>query len=686
MGHGARPAFDGPGGSGVPTRLTVRCCLLLFLVTLAVFSPAVTHGFMLQDDPTYVSANPVVQRGLTWDGVVWAFTTFHASNWHPLTWLSHTLDWQLAGANPRPHHFTSVLLHLANTVGLFLVLGRLTGSLWRVALVAALFALHPLHVESVAWVAERKDVLSTFFGILALGAYTAYSRLPRLAPYLLVVLAFALSLLAKPMLVTLPFVLLLLDYWPLQRYPGAVRVREQEARDAGGQRGDVPAPFPAVNWGRLLLGKVPLLVLSAASCAITLRAQTSGDAVVSAERLPLPLRVENAVVAYVEYLRQTVWPTDLAAFYPHPAGALPAWQVGGAALVLRADTASAVTLRRRAPALLVGWLWFLGTLLPVIGLVQAGTQARADRYTYLPLVGIFLAVAWAVPDRLASRRPVQVGLGVAAAVALTACAAATWVQLGYWESDTALWRHALQVTADNPVAHHNLGVALYVRGQVDKAEEHLAAAVRLSPNFAVALNNLGTCVARQGRLDEAAGLFTRAVEINPRGPLFRNSLGLALIRKGGREDAAAQFRAAIRLDPGIAESHYNLAATLAEQGNQAEAEQAYRDGLRLDPRWPQWANRVARELLTAENPKLRCPPEALFRARQAGEATEGKDPEILDTLATAYAETGNLTEAAASARRAVAAATASGRPDLARQLQRKLHDYEGRAAGDNGSR
>ena len=345
----------------------VAISVCLFVVTFERLRPAGQLRFLTFRRPGYVFQNPPVRRGLSWAGLVWAATTFHAANWHPLTWLSHMLDCQLFGLNARAHHLTSLLLHGANTVGLFVVWRRLTGATWRPALVAALFALHPLHVESVAWMAERKDVLSTWFGILTLGAYARYVESPRLSRYLWVVALFALALLAKPMLVTLPFVLLLLDYWPLRR---------------------------AVGWRGLVLEKVPLLVLSLAACVMTFLAQIAGGTVASLERVPLAARLSNALLAYVAYLRKAVWPVDLAIYYPHSGRDVPLWQPLAAGVLLLAVTVLAVALRRRRPALLVGWLWYLGMLVPVIGLVQVGTQSMADRYSYLPLVGVFVALAW----------------------------------------------------------------------------------------------------------------------------------------------------------------------------------------------------------------------------------------------------------------------------------------------------
>jgi len=634
-------------------RLAVRLMLVLFAVTLALYAPAIQHDFLMYDDNPYVVDNPQIQRGLDAECWRWAWTTFHCSNWHPLTWLSHLLDSRLYGLDPRGHHLTSVLLHVANTVLLFVVLRQLTGAAWRSFLVAALFGWHPLHVESVAWVAERKDVLSTFFGLLGLGAYALYAERPGLFRYLLVVLALALSLLAKPMLVTLPCLLLVLDYWPLGRWQGMKRAC-------------------SLTW--LLLEKVPLLALSAASCAITILAQWK-HAVVSVEHLPLQVRMANAVIAYVAYLRKTFWPTDLAIFYPHPGMQLTAGQVTGAGLVVAGLTVLAVCCRRRLPALLVGWLWFLGTLVPVIGLVQVGWQGLADRYTYFPLIGIFVALAWALPEPLVGRTLLATG----AAGVLAVCLILTWLQLRHWRDEGTVWRHTLEVTQNNPDAHLSLGTYLYLHGQVDEAEAQFTRALHLAPRYVLALNNLGDARLREGRVDEALALLLRATESNPHEAIYQNNLGLVWLRRGQFDRARRCFEEAIRREPDRAIYHANLAFTLEEQGHPQAAGAAYRAARERDSGWPLWANRLAGQLLRAEHPKLRCPPEALLRARQACAASDTPRAELLDTLASAYAATGNYPQAVASARQGLELARAANQADLMRQLQSRLENYQAAA-------
>jgi Flp pilus assembly protein TadD len=630
-------------------RVVLRLSLLLFAVTVVIYSPVVNHQFLDFDDAPYVTANPHVSSGFTAANFGWAWTSIRASNWHPLTWLSHMLDCQLFGLNAGAHHFVSLMFHALSTVALFWALRGLTREAWRPAWVAALFALHPLHVESVAWVAERKDVLSTLLGILCLGAYAFYAKRPNFLRYLPVTAFFGLSLLAKPMLVTLPFLLLLLDYWPLRRISAGAR------------------------WGRLIAEKIPLMLVAAASCVVTVLAQRAGHALL-ADRLPLGARLANAALAYVIYLRRALWPSDLAIFYPYSRFGLPWSEVIGAVILLAILTGLAVAFRRRFPAFLVGWLWFVGTLVPVIGVVQVGAQAMADRYAYFPIIGLFIAAAWIVPAPRSQR-----ACGWLATTALTsvaACAVATWIQLGYWRDDAAAWQRDLQVTADNALGEHNLGVTLYRQGRVDEAEEHLTRAVELSPNFTMALNNLGTCYLREGRVDEASALFLRALAADAEQALSHSNLGLALMRKRRTAEASEQFREAAALAPEVAEYRYNLAAALKDEGKTAEASAIYRQAVELEPRWPQMARLLADSLLKMRNPKMRCPPEAVFRARQACEATAFRQPDMLATLANAYAELGDPSKAVATARRAMELAQANRDQKLIQQLSRDISTYE----------
>jgi hypothetical protein len=470
---------------------------------LLVFSPVLHHDFTLVDDETYVVANPHLKGGFSAEALAWAWTGYYASNWHPLTWMSHMLDVQLWGEAPGGHHLTSLVLHVVNTVLLFLLLDRLTGALGRSAIVAAVFGVHPLHVESVAWIAERKDVLSALFWFATTWAYWRYARNPRATRYALVFVLLAAGLAAKPMLVTLPLTLLLLDFWPLGRF---------HSRDTSAVRS---------AW-ELLREKIPLVGLSVGSGLVTLAAQHSGGAVGSLAQYPLSSRVANAVVSYVVYLSKTFWPSSLAVFYPLPRAGWAAWQVGGSVALLLAVSVAAVRLRRTAPYVLVGWWWYLITLLPVVGLVQVGEQARADRYTYIPMIGVAVIAVWGLADgaralgsgwhRARTARFAATSLGVAA---LLAFAAAARAQVAYWRDPVALFTRAVAVTEDNAMAHHNLGVALQRLGRIDEAARHYQAALNADPRYVEAMNNLAGVLTLRQRFEESEALLRRAILLRP---------------------------------------------------------------------------------------------------------------------------------------------------------------------------
>lgn len=554
-----------------PKALTsfLPAAVLVAVVTLAVFWPVLGNEFTNYDDRTYVTANRHVRTGLTLESAAWALTATAASNWHPLTWLSHMLDWSLYGEWAGGHHLTSLLLHLANALLLLWVLQRMTGAPWRSAFVALLFAVHPLHVESVAWVAERKDVLSTLFWMLGLGAWAGYARRPHAGRYAVVAVVLGLGLTAKPMLVTLPFVLLLLDWWPLGRWT-----------DRG------------AAW-RLAREKLLLMPLVAASCIVTFVVQSRGGSVGPLDRYPLGQRVANAVVAYAEYLRKAVWPRDLAVYYPHPGADLPAWKVLASGLVLVLVSVAVVRARRRAPYLLFGWLWFLGTLVPVIGIVQVGTQAMADRYTYVPLIGIFIMVAWGVPDALGRTLPKpRVAGGALAVAAIAALAFAARIQVGYWHDSVTLFEHALHVTRENPVAHNNLGIALFETNRVDDAIAHYREAVRIDPNQASALSNLGFALVHRGRSREAVPLCERALKLRPDSAPIHNNLGLALAAEKRFDEAERQYREALRIDPDYAIAHGNLGLAFALQGRREEARREYELAVRLAPKFAEAHNNL----------------------------------------------------------------------------------------------
>jgi protein O-mannosyl-transferase len=571
-----RPSAQGRPGRNVSLKrprstlwsgTVAALCLALAAVTLAVFWPATGHDFVYDDTP-YVVDNPHVTSGLTLQNARWALGSGYAANWHPVTWLSHMLDCQMFGVKPWGHHLTSVLLHALNAVLVFVLLQQMTGARWRSLLVAALFALHPLRVESVAWVAERKDVLSGAFGLLALICYVRYargrSRNMASGFYVLSLSCFALGLMSKPMLVTLPFVLLLLDYWPLQRFGRSTL----EARR--------PALLP------LLLEKLPFLALSAAVSVVTVLVQAREGAVASVESIPLGARSGNALVSYCRYLGKLFWPADLAVFYPHP-GYWPLTEV-----LLAGGTIAGISVllwaqRRRSPFLLMGWLWFVGTLLPVIGLVQVGDQALADRYTYLPSLGVLILAVWGTAELTRDWQHRAPALSVAGSVAVMVCLALTRQQIAYWQNSETLFGRALEVTENNYLAHNNLGNALHKKGQRDEAIAHYQEAIRLNPGFALAHDNLGNALDEKGEADEAIRHFQEAIRLKPDYAEAHYNLGNALGRKGQRDEAIAQYQEAIRLNPDSALPHNNLGIALGENGAIDEAIRQFREAVRLEP-------------------------------------------------------------------------------------------------------
>ncbi|MCE5282209.1 MAG: tetratricopeptide repeat protein [Deltaproteobacteria bacterium] len=619
-----------PGTEGRPSPFgrTFWVGVVLVVLTVAVYGQTVQHGFISFDDDDYITNNDVVQRGLTWEGFLWAFSAPHVYNWHPLTWLSHMLDVQLFGLDAGGHHLMSLLFHLANTLLLFIVLRSMTGALWRSGFVAALFALHPLHVESVAWVAERKDVLSTLFWMLTLWCYLAYVRKPGLRRYWPVLLCFALGLLAKQMAVTLPFVLLLLDYWPLKRLgPEAPGPFQSKPPSEG--RPPVPRPDAVTDggpgdsaalsdWRRtvpLIREKLPLFALAAMASVLIYLVQAETGLVKSAEAFPLSVRLENALYSYAAYLFKAFLPVHLAVFYPHPGTALPLWKAAGAAALLLLITA--LVLWRRKAYLAVGWFWYLGTLVPVIGLVQVGLQGMADRYTYIPLIGIFIMAAWGIPELVARWPSRKVVLPAAAVAVIAALAIMTWFQAGTWRSNVALYRHAVEVTTGNAWAEYNLGLALTIEGRQREAVPHFQEAIRLKPGNLNAILNLGAIQAGQRDFASARASFNRVLELSPGHAEALKNLSLLLImqddlaeaaarlqtlrrvrpdspegwfltglldsRRGKPADAEADFRRAINLRLDYAEAHTNLAILLAEQGRLKEAIVHFREAVRIRP-------------------------------------------------------------------------------------------------------
>jgi tetratricopeptide (TPR) repeat protein len=539
---------------------------MLVAAVFLVFGQTLRHDFVNYDDDQYFYSNPHVKGGLAWSGVAWAFQTGYASNWHPLTWLSLMLDAQLFGTGAAGPHLTNVILHAANTVLLFLLLKKLAGARWRSAVVAAVFAIHPLHVESVAWISERKDVLSGLFFMLTLLMYARYAeRIPTPKAglfYGLALLFFAMGLMSKPMLVTLPFVLLLLDWWPLKRFE--------------------PSTFNSQHETTLRLGleKLPFFLLSAASCVVTVFVQR--EAVKSMVSLPLADRLHNALVSCVTYLAQMFWPENLAVFYPYHLDP-PVWQIAGAGALLFSMTLLAILAARRFPYFPVGWFWYLGMLVPVIGLVQAGSQAHADRYTYLPQIGLYLVIAWAVKDLTASWRHRRQLFGVATCGMTAILMACAWKQTTYWRDGESLWRHDLGCTSGNFTAQNNLGYVLAGQGRIAEAVEHYKKALENYPDYAEADINLGRVFLDEGNLDEAAGYFQRAIKAEPGSAEAHNDLGILFVAQGKAAEAEKNYQKAIELNPDFAQACNNLAILLASQGRFAEAVQYYQRTLEIDP-------------------------------------------------------------------------------------------------------
>ena len=672
------PVSGAPAGWNERFAVSAVCGLLAAMIWF-VFGQTLHHGFVNYDDNRYVYENPIVQKGLTWAGFRWAFTHLAVDNWHPLTWLSHMLDCELYGLKPAGHHLTNVLLHTATVILLFLVLRRMTslrgdatatptGALWRSAFVAAVFAIHPLRVESVAWVAERKDVLSGLFFMLTLWAYAFYvqkaesrkqkaetgGRFPASIFYLLALFFYALGLMSKPMLVTLPLVLLLLDYWPLGRWQMADG-RWQILR-------------------RLVLEKLPFFALAAASCVVTVFAQQ--EALLSLERFPLLLRFGNAAISCVAYLGQMFWPVRLAVLYPFAAGDVSLASVLFSLAVLAGVSTWALVRRRRQPYWLTGWLWYLITLLPVIGLIQVGSQARADRYTYLPQIGIYLLLTWAAADLGANWRRGRALLGLGATALLAALMVTARAQAAHWRNSETLWTHTLASTTGNVAAHNNLGEALREMGRTDEAMAQFRAALQIQPNSAKAHNNLGSILAQKNEADAAIAQFEKALQLQPRNWQAHGNLASVLFYQKGRADEAmAHCQQALEIRPNLAQAHIILGHILLQKGRDAEAMAQYQAVLQTEPDSPIVLNNIGWILATSPDANLRNGEQALRYAQRACAITENSVPALVSDLAAAYAEAGRYDEAVAAAQHACELATAGGDLEVLEKTRTKLALY-----------
>jgi tetratricopeptide (TPR) repeat protein len=694
-------------------RRKVLICLFLAGITLALYWPLTTHDFVSYDDGIYITENPQVITGLSGANVTWAFQTGYAGNWHPLTWISHMLDVQMFGLRPGWHHFVNVLFHSTNTVLLFLLLNSMTGATWRSAFVAALFGWHPLHVESVAWASERKDVLSALFFMGTLMAYVKWvsslkgsggelkSEIRNPKPetcskfetryrrvyYILALVLFGFGLLSKPMLVTVPFLLLLLDVWPLRRFHLATELQDSST-----------TPL------RLIVEKVPFFALTVASCVATFIAQKGGGALVSLKALSFGERLENAIVAYGVYLLKTFWPAKLSILYPLRAD-VPVAAVIISVVVLLIVGGWTVWRFRTSPHLAVGWFWYLGMLVPVIGLVQVGMQQMADRYTYLPIIGVFIMIVWEVPNWSSGYR--AKALALAAILILVACLALTSRQLGYWQNSETLFGHSAQVTKDNYIAFSNHGQALFRQGRVeeaigeyekaialdstldaarlglaeafmqqgrfDDAVVQLVKVLELNPENSAARLQLGVLRGRQGKYDEAVAALSEVLRRNPDDLAAHNNLGNVLTLQGKQEEAVKHFERAVQFSPEHASAHNNLALAYKKLGRTADAIAEYREAIRLNPEQIESINNLAWTLATDPNPQFRDGAQAVQLATRACELTRYQHPLALATVAAAYAESGHFNEAVSFAEQARQLA-GTGSP-LGRRIQTMLASF-----------
>lgn len=594
--------------------VSICVCVGLAVLTWLVFGQTLWHDFVNYDDPHYVYENTRITGGLSLSGIAWAFTHIHSLNWHPLTTVSHMLDCQLYGLKAGWHHFTNVLLHTFAAVLLFLALQQMTRAVWRSAFVAAFFAIHPLRVESVAWIAERKDVLSGVFFMLTLLAYVYYVGSPKVGRYLAVAFLVACGLMSKPMLVTLPFVLLLLDYWPLDR------IKNQ--------------------FWKCVLEKIPLIMLSAVSSIITFLVQKG--AVGLTEDLPILERINSAIVSYILYIWQMLWPVNLAVFYPHPENRLPLWEIASCLLLLICITAIAITLRKQAPYLITGWLWYLGMLVPVIGLVQVGWQGRADRYTYLPQIGLYTAITWSVTDLTAFWRHQRSILSAFALLIVGVLSWCAWGQASYWHDSETLFRHALAVTTNNDVAENNLGIVFLGQGKVDEAISLLQSAVALRPDNSPAHENLAKALLQKGRVDDALIHYRKLLELQPDNMDVHNIVGTVLVQQGRVGEGVEEWQKVLVIQPDNGNASSNLAWVFA----------------------------------TSPDPSLRDGPRALELAEHALRLSAGRIPILFRTLAAAYAENGRFSEAIQTAQKGIELAKSQGNPGLATELQGNVTIYE----------
>ena len=629
---------------------TLMVCIILAAAVFAAFEGVRKNDFVNYDDDAYVTNNTFVQGGLNAKSIAWAFTTWHMGNWHPLTWISHMIDCSVFGPNPAGHHLVSVGFHIANVVLLFLISKKMSGAFWASAFMAALFGLHPLGVESVAWVAERKNVLSTFFAFLTIAAYFRYTRKPRLWRYFMVVVLFASGLLSKPMLVTLPFVLVLLDYWPISRF-GELR-----------------------GWGwlwRSVVEKLPLIAMSAVFCAVTYIAQTKAGTLSNAVLVPLGLRVCNALVSYIEYIGKVFYPASLAALYPLDLNGPAKWRVAGSIMLLLAATAVVIVERRKRGFLLTGWFWYLGTLVPVIGLVQVGSQAMADRYMYLPGIGIYIIVVWLAREMAAKVRLLKVIPAAVSAVVLVLLLLVTRVQVGHWKDSESLCRQSLAVTKDNFIMHNNYGELLGSSGRLDSAIEHFRWALEINPRCVAARENLGTALQEKGLDAEAAAEFEAVLRVRPNSVKTHNSYGVALAKIGQYDKAIEQFSQVLAADPYSLSDLNNIYKVGVDSGKLDKALEVI---VGLQAKAPDnFELYVKAGLIYGTRGNVNA---AIEQLETACRLTDYSAAEPLDFLSQAYAAKKNMERAIEAAQMALNAATEQGKSELAGQIKGRLELYK----------
>ena len=617
-------------------RLKFGVCLFLVVIILAAYWQLPCHDFLDFDDNEYITQNFHLYDGFTHESIAWAFSITDITYWHPITWLSHMLDFQLFGLNPGMHHLTNLFLHVANALLLFIILNSTTGSLWKSAFVAAIFALHPMNVESVSWASERKNVLSTFFWMLTILTYVRYAERSSSYRYLLILFVFALGLMSKPMLVTLPFVLLLLDYWPLCRFKLAQCDDDiQVARQSDNFR------FQKFSVFYLALEKIPLLLLSAFTIYLSSLSVQRLGIVISTETVPMNLRIANALISYLSYIKKMIWPLDLIIYYPYPES-LPIWQTAGAGLLLISASVLVFWVGNTRPYFIVGWLWYLGTLVPVIGLMQAGLwPAIADRFAYVPLIGLFIIITWAVPECLARWQYRKAGLVAIAAALLSTLMTITWIQVGYWSSGIKLFEHVLDVTPDNFVAYQKLGEILADQSKPAEALKYYSEVLRLNPNHVKAHNNIGNILASQGNDKDAIYHYNEVLRINSDYAGAYYNLGKIFANQGKTENAILHFQKALQKDPDMTQALYNLS----------------------------WIG------ATSEDDKFRNSIEAIKPAEKLCKLQNYSQPLSLDALAAAYAEAGRFKEAVLTAQKGLELALKVGPKELALGLENRLKLY-----------